>query len=124
MEEHSPARHTRLLWVWRAVAAVAVLLLIVWLSRFAEHEEQALQHWIGQLGYWAPVVFITLLVLCTVLGVPDTVFGVAAGALFGFWRGRRHGQLDVRAAGQRRFGCTVGIAVGWRTCRRMAPASR
>lgn len=79
-------RHS-LAWAGRILAALAVLALIVWFSRVAEREEHTLQTWIGQLGFWAPLAFVSLLVVCTACGIPDTPFGVAAGALFGFWLG-------------------------------------
>ena len=50
--------------------------------------------WLGQLmvriasmGPWAPVLFILAYVLATILLAPAFLLTVAAGAVFGFWRG-------------------------------------
>lgn len=43
----------------------------------------ALQTWIGGLGPWGVIVFAVLLILGTSVLMPESVFGVAAGVLFG-----------------------------------------
>ena len=43
----------------------------------------ALQTWIGTLGVWGVLVFAVLLVMGTSLLLPESLFGVAAGVLFG-----------------------------------------
>jgi uncharacterized membrane protein YdjX (TVP38/TMEM64 family) len=50
--------------------------------------------WLGQLmvriasmGAWAPVLFILAYVLATILLAPAFILTVAAGAVFGLWRG-------------------------------------
>lgn len=42
---------------------------------------------IEQLGPWAPIVFIAALVAGTTLFIPEALFAVSAGTLFGFQRG-------------------------------------
>lgn len=95
MHDTSQRHQQWLKWTTRIIAALVVLALVVWLSRTAEHEEHTVESWIGQLGVWAPLVFVLLLVLCTACGIPDTPFGVAAGALFGFWRGALYFNVGV-----------------------------
>lgn len=72
-----------------AVLLAVVLLIIagVVLGDQIKAHSGALQAWIGGLGPWGVVVFVALLVLGTSLLVPESVFGVAAGVLFGLGGG-------------------------------------
>jgi uncharacterized membrane protein YdjX (TVP38/TMEM64 family) len=65
------------------VLGVAVLALVFWVGRFAAHELKAVEDWIAGLDYWGPLAFMALLIVGTSLFVPDTLFAVAGGALFG-----------------------------------------
>lgn len=42
---------------------------------------------IAGLGAWAPAGFVVIYVIATIFFIPGAVLSVAAGALFGFWRG-------------------------------------
>lgn len=46
-------------------------------------EPQQLQLWMTQAGWWAPVVFVLIYVLATVLFLPGSVFTLAGGIIFG-----------------------------------------
>jgi hypothetical protein len=70
----------------------SVVLIVISLALFArtlplEQLVEGLQTWIEGLGVWGPVVFVLLYVLATVLLVPAWPFTVAAGAMFGLWKG-------------------------------------
>jgi uncharacterized membrane protein YdjX (TVP38/TMEM64 family) len=60
-----------------------LLLLAVGLGRYFGHHLPALERWIADQGAWGFLVFIILLIVGTSLFVPDTIFAVAAGVLFG-----------------------------------------
>jgi uncharacterized membrane protein YdjX (TVP38/TMEM64 family) len=68
----------------RAVLTAALLGAIVWL---ALHREvlgaSALEQELGRFGAWAPIMFVLLYALATVLFVPGSVLTLAGGALFG-----------------------------------------
>ena len=68
---------------WRATLALLFLAIIATVGRTVGRDVVSLEKWIGDLGVWAPVVFIALLVLLTSFFVPDTLFAMIAGALFG-----------------------------------------
>lgn len=44
---------------------------------------KALQGWIGDLGFWGPLVFVILYAAATVAALPGSVMSVFAGAVFG-----------------------------------------
>jgi uncharacterized membrane protein YdjX (TVP38/TMEM64 family) len=47
----------------------------------------ALQVWLRQWGWWAPVVYVILYVVATILVLPSTALNLTGGALFGPWLG-------------------------------------
>jgi uncharacterized membrane protein YdjX (TVP38/TMEM64 family) len=65
-----------------AVAAL-VAILVVLLGREAGHHAAAIQRWIADLGPAGQGVFVGLMALGTSLLIPESLFAVAAGALFG-----------------------------------------
>lgn len=70
-----------------AIRAALVLALAVGLVlTFANRQlfsEQALHDWLAAAGWWAPVAFVALYTVGTVLFLPGSVLTLAAGALFG-----------------------------------------
>lgn len=46
-----------------------------------------IQRWVEAAGIWAPVVYILLYVIATILVLPSTVLNLAGGAVFGPWMG-------------------------------------
>lgn len=69
-----------------AVAAVVVALVVV-LGREAGHHVAAIERWIAALGPTGLVVFVGLLVVGTSVLIPESLFAIAAGAVFGLWPG-------------------------------------
>lgn len=60
--------------------AVGILIAIVYRDSF---EVAALESWINDAGVLAPIVFILIYALATVLFLPGSVITLAGGALFG-----------------------------------------
>ena len=75
----SPIRAARLAWVAGAVA----LALLAWQGHHLSHWLPQFERTIEGLGSWGPVVFVAAILLFGPLFVPDSVFGIAAGATFG-----------------------------------------
>lgn len=69
--------------VGAAVLVVAILLL----GREIVHHLASIESWIADSGQWGRVAFVGLLILCTSVLVPESLFGIAAGALFGVTEG-------------------------------------
>jgi len=46
-----------------------------------------IQAWLKSAGIWAPVVYITLYIVATVLVLPSTALNLTGGAIFGPWLG-------------------------------------
>lgn len=68
-------------------AVLVVVVLIVVLGREAGHHVAAIERWIVALGPTGLVVFVGLLVVGTSILIPESLFGIAAGAVFGVWPG-------------------------------------
>lgn len=66
-----------------AIAVVLVVALLVVVGHEAELHVQAIEAWIEALGPWGALAFVGVLVLGTSALIPESVFGLAAGALFG-----------------------------------------
>jgi uncharacterized membrane protein YdjX (TVP38/TMEM64 family) len=47
----------------------------------------AMQYWIKNFGVWAPIVYMMLYVVATVLVLPSTALNLTGGAVFGPWMG-------------------------------------
>lgn len=62
----------------------ATALGIYWLGGI---EPQQLQAWLKWMGIWAPIVYIFLYTLGTILILPSTPLNLSGGALFGVWWG-------------------------------------
>lgn len=65
------------------LAAALLVVAIVVLGHEIEHHIAGLESWVGRLGPWGLLAFAGLFALGTSLLVPESVMGVAAGALFG-----------------------------------------
>jgi uncharacterized membrane protein YdjX (TVP38/TMEM64 family) len=46
-----------------------------------------LQIWLKQAGIWAPIIYIALYTVATVLVLPSTALNLTGGAIFGVWWG-------------------------------------
>lgn len=46
-----------------------------------------LQVWLNQAGIWAPIIYIILYTVATVLVLPSTALNLTGGAIFGLWLG-------------------------------------
>lgn len=60
---------------------VAMLVVLVRFFRLVDRV-RALHHWLQTFGHWAPVIFIFLFVLGTVLTLPGSVMTLMAGVFF------------------------------------------
>jgi uncharacterized membrane protein YdjX (TVP38/TMEM64 family)/rhodanese-related sulfurtransferase len=70
--------------IYRLVLMATLLGAIVFVTLHRDLFEAArLQHELRQVGPWAPMLFIILYALATVLFVPGSAFSLAGGAIFG-----------------------------------------
>ena len=68
-----------------AIAAMAVLAWI-WFHWIAPHET-AIERWIADLGPWAPVIYVAVFTIATLIFLPKSMLSMAGGAIFGPWWG-------------------------------------
>lgn len=66
-----------------ALGVILIVLAVIVLGREAERHLHEIETAIAALGPWGRVAFVGLLVVGTTLLVPDSLFGLVAGALFG-----------------------------------------
>lgn len=50
-------------------------------------DQAQLQHWLKSAGLWAPVIYVALYTVGTVLILPSTPLNLSGGAIFGSWWG-------------------------------------
>lgn len=53
----------------------------------ADIDQQQLQNWLKQAGIWAPLIYIILYTVGTILILPSTPLNLSGGAIFGVWWG-------------------------------------
>jgi uncharacterized membrane protein YdjX (TVP38/TMEM64 family)/rhodanese-related sulfurtransferase len=98
-----------------ARAALIVALVAGLALAFANREQfsqQALQQWLASAGWWAPIVFIAIYAVGTVLFLPGSVLTLAAGALFGIVPGALYSLA----------GATLGAVLAFLVARHLAGA--
>ncbi len=71
----------------RIVLAIGLLGVCLVVGRHVAHDIPRLEQWIAGLGPWAPWVFTILVIVLTSFFIPDTIFALAAGVMFGLWQG-------------------------------------
>jgi uncharacterized membrane protein YdjX (TVP38/TMEM64 family) len=79
----SPVHATRVAWLVGSLA----LALLAWQGDHVARWLPQLEHGITELGPWGPIALIGAIVLLEPLLVPDSIFGIAAGATFGLLAG-------------------------------------
>jgi uncharacterized membrane protein YdjX (TVP38/TMEM64 family) len=72
---------------WISIGIIALALILIARLLPLERTMQALDAWLGGLGWWGPVAFGMMYVVATVLFMPGSVLTLAAGAIFGLWLG-------------------------------------
>lgn len=50
-------------------------------------DPKQLQVWLNQAGIWAPIIYIALYIVATLLILPSTALNLTGGAIFGPWLG-------------------------------------
>jgi uncharacterized membrane protein YdjX (TVP38/TMEM64 family) len=96
-----------------ARAALGLALAAALILTFANRElisEQGLRTWLSGAGWWAPLAFVALYALATVLFLPGSVLTLAAGALFGVLPGALYSLA----------GATLGAALAFLVARNLA----
>ena len=73
-------------------------------------DSQLLEQWVSQAGWWAPIIFILIYVVATVLFLPGSVLTLAGGALFGPFFGAFYNLT----------GATIGAALSFLIARYLA----
>ncbi len=68
----------------RLLLLVAIVGAILWVGYHRDQLDPAtLDNWLSGLGVWAPIVYVLLFAVGTVVFLPGSLFALAGGALFG-----------------------------------------
>ncbi len=68
---------------WCSIGVIVIALLWTMRSLPVDRAVQAVNVWVESLGVWGPLVFGLVYILATVLLLPASALGLAAGAIFG-----------------------------------------
>ena len=96
------------------VLALATGLILAFANREL-FSEQALHDRLAAAGWWAPLVFVTLYVVGTVLFLPGSVLTLAAGALFGVPGGALYSLAGATLGAMMAFLIARHVAGDWVT---------
>jgi uncharacterized membrane protein YdjX (TVP38/TMEM64 family) len=72
-------------WPLGVAGVFMLILLVAWTAAPAEQWIRAIGHKVTELGWAAPLVYILLYVLGTVMLAPSPLMSIAAGVAFGWW---------------------------------------
>lgn len=68
----------------RFVVLTVLVVAVAWtLEQRTEFDVTRVEHWVRGYGIWAPLAFVALYVVATVLFLPGAILTLVAGALFG-----------------------------------------
>ena len=66
---------------------VCLIATILMMYLIADIDSEKIQTWLKAAGAWAPLIYVVLYTIATVLILPSTALNLAGGALFGLWIG-------------------------------------
>jgi uncharacterized membrane protein YdjX (TVP38/TMEM64 family) len=76
-------------------------------------DRQQLQTWLETMGLWAPLIYILLYTLGTLLILPSTPLNLTGGAIFGIWWGTLWTTIAALVAAIAAFAFTRTIGREW-----------
>ncbi|MEW5858212.1 MAG: TVP38/TMEM64 family protein, partial [Cyanobacteriota bacterium] len=82
IQRPSSSKINRILGFFLIAALIAALIFAARYFNVQELLKSALA-WIDSLGFWAPVTFIVIYILSTVLFIPGSILTLGAGVVFG-----------------------------------------
>lgn len=95
----------------RVLLTIAIVAAVAWaFSNRDDFSTAAIEAWINGFGIWAPVLFVGLYALATVLFLPGSVISLAGGMLFGPVLGTLYNLT----------GATIGATLAFLTARYIA----
>ncbi|MFP4298117.1 MAG: TVP38/TMEM64 family protein [Spirulinaceae cyanobacterium] len=76
-------------------------------------EPEQIQVWLERAGIWAPIIYILLYTIGTLLILPSTPLNLSGGAIFGLWWGTLWTTVAAIIAAMVAFGFTRTIGREW-----------
>lgn len=90
---------------------IAIILVVIATTAIAVYylgglNPDQIQLWLRQSGIWAPIIFIAIYTIATLLILPSTVLNLTSGAIFGPWLGTLWTSIAAIVAAVVAFGFT------------------
>lgn len=106
-----PVRQTRR----KLLLLLAVCLVVTGFAFYAigRVDIRQIQVWLQQAGIWAPIGFVVIYVIATLLIMPSTALNLLGGALFGPWLGTLWTSVGAVIAAVLAFGFTRTVGRDW-----------
>ena len=76
-------------------------------------DPKQLQIWLHHAGIWAPIIYIAIYTIATVLVLPSTVLNLTGGAIFGLWLGTVWTSIAAIIAAVVAFAFTRTVGRDW-----------
>lgn len=105
----------RLLQIGMALALVTAITVAIFYRQ--QIDVSLVEQWISQAGVWAPVVFILVYIIATVLFLPGSVFTLAGGLIFGPVLGVFYNLIGATAGAAFAFLVARYLAADWVSAR-------
>jgi uncharacterized membrane protein YdjX (TVP38/TMEM64 family) len=97
--------------VWLTIACLVATALAVYGLGGIDPEQ--IQTWLRWAGVWAPLIYIALYVIATLLILPSTALNLAGGAIFGAWLGTLWTSIAAIVAAIVAFAFTRTVGREW-----------
>jgi uncharacterized membrane protein YdjX (TVP38/TMEM64 family) len=69
------------------ITLICIIVTAIGIYLLGGIDQQQLQIWLKKLGIWAPILYIILYTIGTILILPSTPLNLSGGAIFGIWWG-------------------------------------
>jgi uncharacterized membrane protein YdjX (TVP38/TMEM64 family) len=112
VQSSSSAKINRILGFFLIAALIAALIFAARYFNVQELLKSALA-WIDSLGFWAPVTFIVIYILATVLFIPGSILTLGAGVVFGVILGSIYVFIGATLGATAAFLVGRYLARGW-----------
>lgn len=96
-----------------ALTFVCIVVTVITMYIIADIDADRVKEWLKSWGIWAPIVYILVYTIGTLILLPSTPLNLAGGALFGLWGGTAWSSLGAIFAALLAFSFARTIGRNW-----------